>query len=68
MSLFSEYRAKFKIACNCGQPVVVRAFVDGMDMAEFHAMLSSVMAEHLGAIQVLGYVLGSIAGALLVIS
>lgn len=45
----------------------VKSAVDGMDMAEFHAMLSTVMAEHLGAIQVLGYLLGAIAGILLVI-
>ncbi|MBR6020970.1 MAG: DUF445 family protein [Kiritimatiellae bacterium] len=43
----------------------VKAAVDGMDMAEFHAMLSTIMAEHLGAIQVLGYLLGALAGLLL---
>ena len=44
----------------------VKAAVDGMDMAEFHGMLNKVMAEHLGAIQVLGYLLGAIAGLILV--
>lgn len=43
----------------------VKDAVDAMDMAEFHAMLSTIMAEHLGAIQVLGYLLGAIAGLLL---
>ena len=43
----------------------VKAAVDGMDMAEFHAMLSTIMSEHLGAIQVLGYLLGALAGLLL---
>ena len=43
----------------------VKAAVDAMDMAEFHAMLSTIMAEHLGAIQVLGYLLGALAGLLL---
>ena len=46
----------------------VKSAVDGMDMAEFHAMLNRVMAEHLGAIQVLGYILGAFAGLLLVFS
>ena len=46
----------------------VKTAVDGMDMAEFHGMLNKIMAEHLGAIQVLGYVLGAIAGLLLAFS
>ncbi|MBR4617617.1 MAG: hypothetical protein IKO55_18570, partial [Kiritimatiellae bacterium] len=44
----------------------VKTAIDAMDMAEFHAMLNQVMAEHLGAIQVLGYLLGALAGLLLV--
>jgi len=46
----------------------VKTAVNGMDMAEFHEMLNQVMAEHLGAIQVLGYLLGAFAGLLLVFS
>ena len=46
----------------------VESAVDGMDMAEFHGMLNQVIAEHLGAIQVLGYLLGAIAGLILVFS
>ena len=46
----------------------VKKAVDGMDMAEFHGMLNEIMAEHLGAIQVLGYLLGAIAGLLLAFS
>ena len=46
----------------------VESTVNGMDMAEFHGMLNQVMAEHLGAIQVLGYLLGALAGLLLVFS
>lgn len=42
----------------------IHAAVDGMDMAEFHGMINDVAAQHLGAIQVLGYFLGAIAGAL----
>ncbi len=44
----------------------VESAVNGMDMAEFHGMLNQVIAEHLGAIQVLGYLLGTIAGLILV--
>lgn len=46
----------------------VESAVDGMDMAEFHGMLNQVIAEHLGAIQVLGYLLGALVGILLVFS
>ena len=46
----------------------VKTAVDGMDMAEFHGMLSKIMSEHLGAIQVLGYLLGTLAGLLLAFS
>lgn len=46
----------------------IKTAVDKMDIAEFHAMLSALMAEHLGAIQVLGYLLGALAGALLFLS
>lgn len=43
----------------------VKAAVDAMDMSQFHGMLSAIMSEHLGAIQVLGYLLGALAGLLL---
>ncbi len=42
----------------------IKAAVDNMDVAEFHGMVNEVAAQHLGAIQVLGYILGAIAGAL----
>ena len=38
--------------------------VNALDMASFHALLDRLMAQHLGAIQVLGYVLGAVVGAL----
>ncbi len=41
--------------------------VDAMDMREFHGMIGEVAAEHLGAIQVLGYLLGAIAGGLMLL-
>ena len=41
--------------------------IDKMDVEEFHQVVNDVAARHLGAIQVLGYILGSIAGAVMVI-
>lgn len=40
--------------------------IDKMDVEEFHQVVNDVAARHLGAIQVLGYILGSIAGAVMV--
>lgn len=40
--------------------------IDNMDVEEFHQVVNEVAARHLGAIQVLGYVLGAIAGAIMV--
>ena len=42
----------------------IRSAVDKMDVAEFHSMINEVAAQHLGAIQVLGYLLGAGAGIL----
>ena len=42
----------------------VKTAVDQMDVAEFHGMINEVAAQHLGAIQVLGYLLGAVAGGL----
>lgn len=42
----------------------IRSAVDKMDVAEFHGMINEVAAQHLGAIQVLGYLLGAVAGGL----
>ena len=36
--------------------------VDKQDVQEFHSMINSIAAQHLGAIQVLGYFLGAIVG------
>ena len=35
---------------------------------EFHGMINEVSAQHLGAIQVLGYILGALAGGLLLLA
>lgn len=42
----------------------IRTAVDQMDMRDFHDMINEVAAQHLGAIQVLGFVLGAVVGAL----
>lgn len=42
----------------------VKDAVDQQDLREFHGMINSVAKEHLGAIQVLGYLLGGIIGIL----
>ena len=43
----------------------IQEAVDKQDMARFHAMINEVTAQHLGAIQILGFFLGAIAGALM---
>lgn len=43
----------------------IQSAVEAMNVREFHAMILRVVEEHLGAIQVLGYVLGGVAGLLL---
>lgn len=43
----------------------IKTAVDAMDVKEFHGMVNEVAAQHLGAIQVLGYILGALDGALL---
>lgn len=40
--------------------------IDRMDVEEFHQVVNEVAARHLGAIQVLGYILGAAAGAIMV--
>lgn len=42
----------------------VEEAVNKQDMEQFYNMINSVAAKHLGAIQVLGYVLGAVIGAL----
>ncbi len=45
-------------------PGRIESAVNAQSMKEFHAMLDRLMAQHLSAIQVLGYVLGAVVGAL----
>ena len=42
----------------------IQTAVGQMDMRDFHGMINEVAAQHLGAIQVLGFVLGAVVGAL----
>ena len=42
----------------------VEEAINKQDMATFHQMLNGIAAQHLSAIQVLGYVLGAIVGAI----
>ena len=46
----------------------IKKAVDAMDVEEFHGMVNEVSAQHLGAIQVLGYLLGALAGVLLLLA
>lgn len=41
----------------------VEAAINAQDIARFHKMLNDVAAQHLSAIQVLGYALGAVVGA-----
>ena len=43
----------------------IRSAVDAMDVRQFHEMVLRVVEQHLGTIQMLGYVLGALAGLLL---
>ena len=43
----------------------IRWAVDAMDVRQFHKMVLRVVEQHLGTIQMLGYVLGALAGLLL---
>lgn len=45
-------------------PGKIESAVNALSMKDFHAMLDRLMAQHLSAIQVLGYVLGAVVGAL----
>ena len=79
MALLSDYKAKLHMAFDRQLPVEARAFAAleclfqprnplAMDVKEFHGMVNDVAAQHLGAIQVLGYLLGALAGGLLLLA
>lgn len=46
----------------------IKTAVDAMDAKEFHCMVNEVAAQHLGTIQVLGYLLGALDDDLIVLS
>lgn len=41
----------------------IESEINAMDMAKFHSMLDSLMAQRLSAIRVLGFILGAGVGA-----
>lgn len=53
-----------KMLASFDLPGRIEKEVNAMDMASFHAMLDRLMAQHLSAIQVLGYILGAAVGLL----
>ena len=79
MALLSDYKTKLHMAFDRQLPAEARAIaaLEGlfqpqnplaMDDEEFHGMVNDVAAQHLGAIQVLGYLLGALAGGLLLLA
>ena len=61
MALLSDYKTKLHMAFDRQLPVEARAFAPTI-------MVNEVSAQHLGAIQVLDYLLGALAGALLLLA
>ena len=49
-------------------PEKIQNSVEKLEMRELHSIINKVSGEHLVAIQLLGYVLGAIAGALLILT
>ncbi len=49
-------------------PGKIRSSIMAMDMRQVHATINSVSGQHLVAIQLLGYLLGAIAGALMALT
>ena len=45
-------------------PSRISAEIDKQDVGEFHGMINDLAAQHLGAIQVIGWILGGIIGLL----
>ena len=61
MSLTKDYTTKLRMALDRSLPAEARAFAPTI-------MVNDVAAHHLGAIQVLGYILGALAGGLLLLA
>lgn len=60
-------REKLSIVEKFNLPAKIRESVLGLEMSELHAVITRVSGEHLVAIQLLGYILGGIAGGLLIL-
>ncbi len=61
MSLTKGYTMKMRMAFDRQLPAEARGFAPTI-------MVNDVAAQHLGAIQVLGYILGALAGGLLLLA
>jgi len=55
-------QGKDKIVAKLNLSARVTEAVEKQDVKDFHDMINSIAAQHLGAIQVLGYFLGAIVG------
>ena len=65
-SMLSDYIAEHRqdIIDNLKLADRIETAIDNQDVRQFHRMINEISAEHLGAIQVLGFVLGILAGLL----
>ena len=61
MALLSDYKTKLRMSFDRQLPAEARAFAPTI-------IVNDVAAQHLGAIQVLGYILGALAGGLLLLA
>ena len=65
-SMLSDYIAEHRqdIIDNLKLSERIETAINNQDIRQFHRMINEITAEHLGAIQVLGFVLGILAGLL----
>ena len=63
-SLYSHFENKQAILDKLRLEQRVTEAVDGMSVATFHQTLNEFMAENFCAVQVLGFILGALVGAL----
>ena len=55
---------KYMVLSNLNLPSRISAEIDKQDVGEFHGMINDLAAQHLGAIQVIGWILGGVIGLL----
>lgn len=61
---FIRKQGKDKVIAKLNLSRRISEAVEKQDVKEFHEMINSIAAQHLGAIQVLGYILGLVIGLL----